>query len=66
MKFHVPDMTCGNCASHITKAIESLDGNARIDISLEDKIVDVTSSASVDAVAAAIVAEGYTPAVQAS
>lgn len=66
--FQVNDMTCGHCASTITKAVKSVDAGAKVSIDLE------THRVSIEAVAAdaaelgeAITEAGYTPvATQAS
>jgi copper chaperone len=35
-QFNVPDMTCGHCASAITKAVKAEDPNAEVEISLAE------------------------------
>lgn len=65
MKFLVPDMTCGHCASHIRQAITGVDGAADVQVDLDSKLVTVASAASAQALAEAISAEGYTPTLQA-
>lgn len=64
MKFLVPDMTCGHCASHIRQAISGVDSAANVQVDLDSKLVEVSSSASAQALAQAIAAEGYTPTLQ--
>jgi copper chaperone len=59
----VQDMTCGHCASTITKALKQLDPQARVEIDLGAHRVRVTSAESAEDVAAAIREEGYTPVV---
>lgn len=60
--FDVKDMTCGHCASTITRALTGLDPNARVSIDLSRHRVTVDAS---DATAAelqqAIAEAGYTP-----
>lgn len=65
MQFLVPDMTCGHCASHIREAIAGVDGTADVHVDLDTKLVKVTTTASAQALADAISAEGYTPTLQA-
>jgi copper chaperone len=43
VQFNVPDMTCGHCASTITKAVRSEDPKARVEISLGEHLVKVQS-----------------------
>jgi len=41
IEFKVSDMTCGHCASTITKAVKDLDAGAKLDISLAEHLVRV-------------------------
>ena len=61
IEIKVPDMTCGHCASTITKAVKGLDASAQIDISLPDHRVRVDSTASKEDVVQCIAEAGYTP-----
>ena len=65
MKFHIPDMTCGHCASHISKAISAIDPNAQITVDLSAQTVAIESTANSDAFAAAVKDAGYSPRLQA-
>jgi copper chaperone len=60
-QFNVPDMTCGHCASTITKALKAEDSNARIEVDLAKHLVRVESRLSQDEVAERIAEAGYTP-----
>ena len=60
-EFSVPDMTCGHCASTITKAIRSEDPKAKVDISLSERLVKVESSLSQAELSERITEAGYTP-----
>ena len=59
--FQVNDITCGHCASAISRAVASVDKNARIDIRIQQKLVRVSSTASAAELAEAIQDAGYTP-----
>ncbi len=61
IEFKVSDMTCGHCASTITKAVKELDAGAKLDISIAEHIVRVDSRASREALQHAIAEAGYTP-----
>lgn len=61
IQFFVPDMTCGHCASTITKALKAEDARAQVDISLDAHLVKVASSLPAQALATAIREAGYTP-----
>jgi len=61
-QFNVPDMTCGHCVSTITRALKSEDAQAKIEISLGDRLVKVESSQlAQDEIAQRIAEAGYTP-----
>jgi len=61
IEFKVTDMTCGHCASTITKAVKELDAGAKLDISLAEHLVRVDSKASREDLQHAIAEAGYTP-----
>ena len=60
MKFDVEGMTCGHCVRAITRAIHTLDPDARVDVDLAEGVVTVEGQVLPDAVADAIAREGYT------
>ncbi len=60
-QFLVPDMTCGHCASTITKALKAEDPQAKVEISLGEHLVKVESSLAPEEIAASISEAGYTP-----
>ena len=57
--FEVQGMTCGHCERAVTNAIQGVDAQAQIKIDRAANRVEVDSSASRDALQAAIAAEGY-------
>ena len=59
----VEKMSCGGCASRVTRTVQTLDPDAKVEVLLKDKLVRVESARAPDAVAAAINAAGY-PATQ--
>src|SRR5688572_21403357 len=61
VSFQVNDMTCGHCASAISRAVASVDKAARVDVRIQQKLVRVSSTASVAELAEAIQDAGYTP-----
>jgi copper chaperone len=61
IEFKVTDMTCGHCASTITKAVKELDAGATLDISLAEHRVRVDSKASRADLQHVIAEAGYTP-----
>ncbi len=61
MQFQIDNMTCGGCARSVTKAIHSVDPQAKVDIDLPQKRVNVVSAADESAVAAVLEDVGYPP-----
>lgn len=57
--FEVQGMTCGHCERAVTNAIQAVDAQAQIKIDRSANRVEVETSASREAVAAAIAEEGY-------
>lgn len=57
--FKVEGMTCGGCASRVTKAIQSLDSTAKVNVDLRSKTVSVDTRFAPAAVAEAVTAAGY-------
>jgi copper chaperone len=58
--FTVPDMTCQGCVRALTGALQDVDAAAVVQADVETKKVHVDSSASIDALAAAIRDAGFT------
>ena len=57
--FEVQGMTCGHCERAVTHAIQGVDAQAQIKIDRSANRVEVDSSASRDALQAALTEEGY-------
>lgn len=61
MQFHISSMTCGGCAGKVTKVIHSIDADAKVTVDIPAHLVKIQTSASQDAVAAALTEAGYPP-----
>lgn len=61
MEFTVADMSCGGCASAITRAIAKLDATARVEVDVAAKLVKVESPLEQGQVASAIESAGFHP-----
>jgi copper chaperone len=62
ISYQVDDMTCGHCASTITKAVKATDKDAKITIDLAKHLVTVEpAEASAQEVRDAIAEAGYSP-----
>jgi copper chaperone len=61
IEFIVDDMTCGHCASTITRAVKEVDSGSRCEIDLAGHKVRIESAHAADEFKAAIEEAGYTP-----
>lgn len=59
MKLVVDGMTCAHCARAITKAIQALDADARVDVDVAGGTVTVEGGVDAGLATAAVEAEGY-------
>jgi copper chaperone len=57
--FNVNGMTCAHCERAVTQAIQSQDGDAKVDVDLDAGVVRVDSSLDEAAIRDAIKEEGY-------
>jgi len=55
----VEDMSCGHCVGRVTKSVQALDKDAKVEVDLPTKKVKIDSTADIDKIAEAIVAAGY-------
>jgi len=58
-ELQVEGMSCGGCVRSVTKSVQAVDGNAKVDVDLPGKKVRVDTRASLDAVKSAISDAGY-------
>ncbi len=61
IEFTVNDMTCGHCASTITRAVKDVDAAGRCEIDLSGKKVKIESRLPAAQFRAAIEEAGFTP-----
>ncbi len=55
----VPDMTCGHCVEVVTKAIQSVDAGAKVDVDLKTQTVTVDANSDGPAFTRALEVAGY-------
>jgi copper chaperone len=61
IQFNIPQMSCGHCARAVTEAVQEIDANAKVDVDLVSKKVQVESTADPQKLAAALAEAGYAP-----
>ena len=59
MQLLIENMTCGGCAKSVTKAIQSVDPNARIDTNPDARTVTVETTATLAALQQVLEEAGY-------
>ena len=59
-RFRVEKMGCGGCAKSVTRAVQGIEPNARVEVDLGVKLVTVSAAAGpADRIAQAIAAAGF-------
>lgn len=61
MQFQIDNMACGGCARSVTRAIHSVDPQARVEVDLQLRRVTVESAADAATVAAVLADLGFPP-----
>lgn len=61
LQFTVPDMCCNGCVRSITKIVQNLDADAKVEADLETKKVSVDTKVEKDKVVAALEKGGFPP-----
>ncbi|MBJ8453313.1 heavy-metal-associated domain-containing protein [Acinetobacter bereziniae] len=61
MEFYIENMTCGGCARGVTKAVQSVDANAKVLADPPNRSVQVETSATQQQVADALTEAGFPP-----
>ena len=60
--FKVADMTCGHCASAITRAVKAVDKDAEVLVNVAERLVEIEpGAADAGVLREAIEEAGYTP-----
>lgn len=60
-EFHLPDMTCGHCASKVNVTLKLLDPACEIQLDLPRQLVSVKSGEDREALVEALTEAGYPP-----
>lgn len=58
-EFEVKGMTCGHCMARVTKAVQSVDPQAKVEVDLANRLVHVDASGEAKPIADAITQAGY-------
>ena len=60
-EFNVQGMSCGGCASRVTKAVQAVDASAQVRVDLARQTVSVESTVEREVLTSALTAAGYPP-----
>ena len=64
MKLWIGNMNCGGCARGVKAIIHDIDPNAKVDMELAAKVVNIDTIASVDQMMAALARDDFPAQVQ--
>lgn len=62
IQFNIPQMSCGHCVRAVTDAVKEVDAQAKVDVDLAGKKVNVESTARRQEIVDALAEAGYAPA----
>ncbi len=62
LQFTVPDMCCNGCVRSITKVLQAMDADVKIEADLSEKKLAVETKAAKEEVVAALEKAGFPPA----
>ena len=62
IEFHIPDMTCGHCASKVSATLAQVDPNCKVSVDLSQRKVSVQTHEEKSALVEALTEAGYPPA----
>jgi copper chaperone len=62
IQFNIPSMSCGHCVKAVTQAVHEVDPQAKVDVNLATKQVQVESTAEPQKLVASLAEAGYEPA----
>ena len=60
MRFHVQNMSCGGCARGVTRAVQSVDPEAGIEIDLHTRFIDLRTAKPGTGFVTALETAGFT------
>jgi copper chaperone len=59
MQFHIENMECEGCAKGVTRVINAVDANAKVDADAPKRTVTIETSAARDIVEEALISAGW-------
>lgn len=62
IQLNIPAMSCGHCVQAVTQAVHEVDPQAKVDVNLTTKRVDIDSTADRQKIVDSLAQAGYEPA----
>jgi copper chaperone len=62
IQFNIPQMSCGHCVKAVTQAVQEVDPQAKVQVDLASKRVEVESRAERQKIVDSLAEAGYAPA----
>lgn len=59
LRFHVSNMSCGGCAKSVTRAVQGVAANAKVEVDLATREISVSGTSDRDGVIGALKRAGY-------
>lgn len=63
LKFNLPDISCGHCASTVAKTVKLVDPKSKVDVDINTKTVNIESTEDRSDFVEALTEAGYPPAL---
>ena len=63
LEFNLPEMICGHCTSTVAKTAKLVDPNAKVDVDINTKTVNIESTEDRSDFVEALIEAGYPPAL---
>jgi copper chaperone len=62
IQFNIPQMSCGHCVKAVTQAVQEVDPQAKVQVDLASKRVEVESRVERQKIVDSLAEAGYAPA----
>jgi copper chaperone len=62
IQLNIPSMSCGHCVKAVTQAVQAVDPQAKVEVDLDTKKVEIDSTADRYKIVDALAQAGYEPA----
>ena len=64
MQLYIENISCSGCAKGVTASILAIDAQAKVEVDVSTKLVQVESTAPVEAITSALTEDGFPPVIK--